>query len=140
MATTMNTGPSATPTIIAPAAGRPNKAAQYLLSGATSGLASAVILQPRDLVKTWLQQGPLPSLAPVLGLENGQNEHVPTSIGGAAGTIGEVNAGGAVRRGKSVEGRKLLPTVQKIVKEEGVGTLWRGTVPTVVSVDVTAEE
>ncbi|KAI5449346.1 hypothetical protein NCC49_004797 [Naganishia albida] len=37
---------------------RANKATHHLLSGATSGLASAVMLQPLDLVKTRLQQGP----------------------------------------------------------------------------------
>ncbi|GHJ89564.1 hypothetical protein NliqN6_5966 [Naganishia liquefaciens] len=72
---------------------RPNKATHHLLSGATSGLASAVILQPLDLVKTRLQQG----------------------------------AGGDVK-GKGRLGR----VVRGIVKDEGVGALWRGTVPTVV--------
>lgn len=74
---------------------RPNKATHHLLSGATSGLASAVILQPLDLVKTRLQQG-------------------------------------AASSGKGKRGARLGMLVRGIVKDEGVGALWRGTVPTVV--------
>lgn len=36
---------------------RENKAHQHLLSGGLSGLASAIALQPLDLIKTRLQQG-----------------------------------------------------------------------------------
>ncbi|KAJ9094294.1 hypothetical protein QFC21_006120 [Naganishia friedmannii] len=119
----------------APAAtGRPNKAAHHLLSGATSGLASAVILQPLDLVKTRLQQGPLPFPAPVLDLRNGATP--TTNIGGsgtaAAVAIGEVKGARVVGRGEVVHGSRIVPTVRRIVREEGVGALWRGTVPTVV--------
>lgn len=83
---------------------RANKATHHLLSGATSGLASAVILQPLDLVKTRLQQG----VQRPLGTE------------GALGTggVGKVGGLGAVVRG--------------VVRNEGWTGLWRGTVPTVV--------
>lgn len=80
---------------------RPNKATHHLLSGATSGLASAVILQPLDLVKTRLQQG---------------------AGGGDGGGVG----------GKGKGKGRLGRVVKGIVKDEGVGALWRGTVPTVV--------
>ncbi len=36
---------------------RNNKAHHHLLSGALSGLASSVLLQPLDLLKTRMQQG-----------------------------------------------------------------------------------
>lgn len=36
---------------------RENKAYQHLASGGLSGLASAIALQPLDLIKTRLQQG-----------------------------------------------------------------------------------
>ncbi|PWN22047.1 mitochondrial carrier [Microstroma glucosiphilum] len=67
-----------------------------LLSGALSGLASCVLLQPLDLLKTRLQQANTPS----------------ARIGGKT--------------------KRLLRTVDDVVKKDGVVGLWRGTLPTVL--------
>ncbi|KAK6910843.1 hypothetical protein I203_104877 [Kwoniella mangroviensis CBS 8507] len=73
------------------------KAYHHLASGALSGLSSAIVLQPLDLLKTRLQQG------------SGDGE------------------GQGVNKKRRIRG-----VVRQVLREDGVGGLWRGTVPTLV--------
>ncbi|CAD6924151.1 unnamed protein product [Tilletia controversa] len=78
-----------------------------LASGATSGLASCVLLQPMDLLKTRLQQ---------------QQQHQPQlpAAESAAGSRSKPS------------GSRLSRTIKLVVQTDGVSGLWRGTTPTII--------
>ncbi|PWN39229.1 mitochondrial carrier [Ceraceosorus guamensis] len=79
-----------------------------LISGGASGLASCLLLQPLDLLKTRMQQSPR-----LRSADDGN------------GTRGrDWSATGRTRR--------LVGVARNVVNEEGVKGLWRGTGPTVV--------
>ncbi|KAK0525270.1 hypothetical protein OC834_005234 [Tilletia horrida] len=80
-----------------------------LTSGAVSGLASCVLLQPMDLLKTRLQQAD--ARAPPAA-----------SPGSSSATSSSSNSSSS----------RLVRTVRLVVQSEGVSGLWRGTTPTII--------
>ncbi len=121
-----------TPNPISP---KPNKlrARDHLLSGALSGFASSIFLQPLDLIKTRIQQGP-PKAGPPVEIRDvlktvAPNLKLGKGVGLAEGEGEGVLAAKALKKlGKS---REILPVVREVISEEGVRGLWRGTVPTI---------
>jgi solute carrier family 25 protein 38 len=91
------------------------RAAFHFTAGLLSGLCSAVLLQPADLLKTRLQQEHRPGTAP---------------LGAAAGSRGNGSAGAAPQR-------PLVAVLRAIAAEPApVRTLWRGTLPSAVRTSV----
>jgi solute carrier family 25 protein 38 len=84
-----------------------------LSSGAASGLASCLLLQPMDLLKTRMQQQVIPSeIIPP------QDVPIPSDQKKRRG-------------GPSKRTQRLVNTTKTVLREDGVRGLWRGTVPTV---------
>ncbi|CEH13486.1 Predicted mitochondrial carrier protein [Ceraceosorus bombacis] len=79
-----------------------------LISGGASGLASCLLLQPLDLLKTRMQQSP----------------RLRSADDGNGKRGRDWSATGRTRR--------LVGVARNVVHEEGVKGLWRGTGPTVV--------
>jgi solute carrier family 25 protein 38 len=88
-----------------------------LSSGAASGLASCLLLQPMDLLKTRLQQ-------------EATNQRKLTSAG-VAKAIAGADLAPSSRGGPTKRTRRLVNTIKTILEQEGWRGLWRGTVPTV---------
>ncbi|KAK0533958.1 hypothetical protein OC842_002802 [Tilletia horrida] len=84
-----------------------------LTSGAVSGLASCVLLQPMDLLKTRLQQAD--ARAPPAA-----------SPGSSSATTTSSNSN------SNSSSSRLVRTVRLVVQSEGVSGLWRGTTPTII--------
>lgn len=78
-----------------------------LTSGAASGLASCLLLQPMDLLKTRMQQEQQ--------RERDQIKSIP-----------QHKRGGPRRRTQ-----RLIGLTKQVIKDDGWLGLWRGTVPTV---------
>ncbi|KAE8270195.1 hypothetical protein A4X09_0g2154 [Tilletia walkeri] len=77
-----------------------------LASGATSGLASCVLLQPMDLLKTRLQQ-------------QQQHHQQPTTETASPSK-------------RKLSGTRLTRTIKLVVQTDGISGLWRGTTPTII--------
>ncbi|GAA6029688.1 hypothetical protein JCM8097_001002 [Rhodosporidiobolus ruineniae] len=88
-------------------------ASWHLASGALSGAASVLVLQPLDLIKTRIQQEPAAA-----GVADAKR---------AGAAAGEGGARSARPRGTQV---KIWQTAQTVVRTDGVRGLWRGTGPT----------
>lgn len=94
-----------------------------LSAGAASGLASCLLLQPMDLLKTRMQQQVAPSDTPATIHSSSR-----------AGSIREDKGGSSRERkrgGPSKRTQRLINTTNAVLREDGVRGLWRGTVPTV---------
>ncbi|KAM0746768.1 mitochondrial carrier [Meredithblackwellia eburnea MCA 4105] len=101
-------------------------ASWHLASGALSGAASVLTLQPLDLIKTRLQQD-LPSLerSPIASTSKVVIEGAGGGGAGGARTV-SLAAGAVGGRSKIV----VWDTVKQIVRDDGLRGLWRGTTPT----------
>ncbi|KWU47440.1 mitochondrial carrier [Rhodotorula sp. JG-1b] len=100
-------------------------ASWHLASGALSGAASVLMLQPLDLIKTRIQQDrPPPSSSTAATSATTARSSTPSSHL-AAGTSSEQPALKA-----KVPRAKILTTAREVVRIDGVQGLWRGTVPT----------
>lgn len=84
-----------------------------LASGAASGLASCLLLQPMDLLKTRMQQ-------------EQQDERNQLKRNGANTASIPHKRGGPRRRTQ-----KLIGLTKQVIRDDGWLGLWRGTVPTV---------
>lgn len=84
-----------------------------LASGAASGLASCLLLQPMDLLKTRMQQ------------EQQKERNELKANGTKTGSIPH-NRGGPRRRTQ-----RLVGLTKQVIRDDGWLGLWRGTVPTV---------
>ncbi|GAA5992349.1 hypothetical protein JCM11641_007859 [Rhodosporidiobolus odoratus] len=95
-------------------------ASWHLASGAISGAASVLSLQPLDLIKTRIQQEPAAArVAP---------QRVAASVGAGGAAVLDAAGGQPSRpRGTQV---KIWHTARDVVRTDGVKGLWRGTGPT----------
>ncbi|GAA5895137.1 hypothetical protein JCM6882_008290 [Rhodosporidiobolus microsporus] len=96
-------------------------ASWHLASGAVSGAASVLALQPLDLVKTRIQQAPATAPAPAV-------ERIPVTAGGGGAAVLEAAAAKGSR--PRATQAKIWHTAKEVVRTDGVKGLWRGTGPT----------
>lgn len=87
-------------------------ASWHLASGAVSGAASVLILQPLDLIKTRIQQPSSQVLRPA-----------KTPASPATATTGTRSTG-------RLAPPSIWATTKQVIKADGVSGLWRGTTPT----------
>ncbi|GAA5880623.1 hypothetical protein JCM1840_002273 [Sporobolomyces johnsonii] len=93
-------------------------ASWHLASGAISGAASVLILQPLDLIKTRIQQEPATLAAP-----SARVTCVTGGGGTAAATLSQAPA-------RVAAPPKIWQTTKEVVRTDGLHGLWRGTGPT----------
>ncbi|TKA57651.1 hypothetical protein B0A53_00800 [Rhodotorula sp. CCFEE 5036] len=101
----------------------PLPASWHLASGALSGAASVLMLQPLDLIKTRIQQDrPPPSST---ATSSATTRPAGPSLAGTSSKQQPPQ----VKKPK-VARAKILTTAREVVRIDGVQGLWRGTVPT----------
>ncbi|GAA5821851.1 hypothetical protein JCM11251_004743 [Rhodosporidiobolus azoricus] len=96
-------------------------ASWHLASGAVSGAASVLALQPLDLIKTRVQQAPAAASAATV-------ERIPVNTGGGGAAVLEA-AAVKTPRPRATQA-KIWHTAKEVVRTDGVRGLWRGTGPT----------
>lgn len=96
-----------------------------LSSGAASGLASCLLLQPMDLLKTRMQQQ--------VSAERHMHEGRAAATAVAAKpTSGMASSTPPIRRGgPTTRTKRLVGVTTAVLRDDGWRGLWRGTVPTV---------
>ncbi|GAA6014740.1 hypothetical protein JCM10207_006923 [Rhodosporidiobolus poonsookiae] len=107
----------APPASSAPPSSKSLPASWHLASGALSGAASVLALQPLDLIKTRIQQAPVEAAQPAVRL-------AATTGSGAAAVLEQ-----PAPRPRAVQ-IKIWHTAREVVRTDGMRGLWRGTGPT----------